>query len=454
MQPISDNVLLVNGLQISGLANSTGVGGGFFWAPLFNALLGFSVKASTAMSQPLVAGGSVGATLFSITMHHPKDRGKPLIDYDLATVLLPALMLGVSFGVFLNTTLPTLILASLLFVALILIAVRVLHQGIRRLKAERKAAAEPEPIQPEVKDKKDSGEQASSSINTEENKGHEAECVAGHSLSPSPAPSPSQRPGRLVALWRKMYKPEILPKIPILILFVVTGTYLGFQVGKGQYSHCDWQYAVLFSAEGLLMITLSASVLSYHYRRTSGQRNNTVNSHEGEMSGLGTEAAQSMAAGAENTMNRLSQSMVRLLIVWFVAIVIGLVATMLGLGGGVFMSPIMIEMGVYPQSAAATSTLIVLFSSLAAAITYGVTGRLNLSYVAVLTPLCMAGGFFGVFVLRWAIKRLRTASLITFVMGGLILVSAGLIAGFGLRESIVSVAQGNGLHVTNFCSGV
>lgn len=403
------------------------------------------------MSQPLVAGGSVGATLFSITMHHPKDRTKPLIDYDLATVLLPALMLGVTFGVLLNTTLPTLILASLLFVTLILIAARVLHQGIRRLQAERKAAAEPEPIETQGKDENDNGEQ-NIELSCQDAKGREAVCTAPQSASQSP----SLQSGKLVALWKKVYKPEILPKMPILILFVVTGTYLGFQVGKGQYGHCDWQYAVLFSFEGLLMIVLSASVLSYHYRRTFDRRNNAARSQDGESTSSSSvqHLNQSPASGTEDTMARLSRSVVRLLIVWFAAIVIGLVATMLGLGGGVFMSPIMIEMGVHPQSAAATSTLIVLFSSLAAAITYGVTGRLNLSYVAVLTPLCMAGGFFGVFVLRWAIRRLRTASLVTFVMAGIILLSAGLIAGFGLRESIISVVQGNGLHVTNFCSGV
>jgi len=37
--------------QVGALANAVGIGGGAFYVPLFNILLGFSLKGSTALSQ-------------------------------------------------------------------------------------------------------------------------------------------------------------------------------------------------------------------------------------------------------------------------------------------------------------------------------------------------------------------------------------------------------------------
>ena len=72
-----------------------GVGGGAIFVPLFQALVGFPLKESTALSQALIAAGSlvsVGLTLFSAS---PTDPCKPLIDFPLVVLLLPMLLVGV-----------------------------------------------------------------------------------------------------------------------------------------------------------------------------------------------------------------------------------------------------------------------------------------------------------------------------------------------------------------------
>ena len=72
---------------------------------------------------------------------------------------------------------------------------------------------------------------------------------------------------------------------------------------------------------------------------------------------------------------------------------------MVGLGGGVMMSPLLLELRVHPQAAAATSTFITLFASTTAAVTFGLEGRLNLEYMAlVCAHLRLMGGFLGVYV--------------------------------------------------------
>ncbi len=45
-----------------------------------------------------IAGGSLASLSFNLAQHHPWDPTRPLVDLDLAVVLTPALLLGVSVG--------------------------------------------------------------------------------------------------------------------------------------------------------------------------------------------------------------------------------------------------------------------------------------------------------------------------------------------------------------------
>ena len=108
--------------------------GGAFFVPLFNILLEFSelrapappmwflvnlyaclqcmpptrpnlaglprtgVKSATALSQAVIAGGAIAGVAVTLHKKHPYDPNATLIDFDLALMLLPVLLLGVSLG--------------------------------------------------------------------------------------------------------------------------------------------------------------------------------------------------------------------------------------------------------------------------------------------------------------------------------------------------------------------
>lgn len=56
------------------------------------------LKASTGLSQATIAGGSLASILVNLPQRHPWDPTRWLIDFDLALILTPALLLGVSAG--------------------------------------------------------------------------------------------------------------------------------------------------------------------------------------------------------------------------------------------------------------------------------------------------------------------------------------------------------------------
>lgn len=56
------------------------------------------LKGSTALSQSVVTGGALASFAYSSFKSHPEDQNQSLVDFDLALVLTPMLLLGITAG--------------------------------------------------------------------------------------------------------------------------------------------------------------------------------------------------------------------------------------------------------------------------------------------------------------------------------------------------------------------
>ena len=56
------------------------------------------VKGAIALSQAVIAGGAVAGVAATLHKKHPHDPSRPLMDFDIALMLLPFQLLGVSIG--------------------------------------------------------------------------------------------------------------------------------------------------------------------------------------------------------------------------------------------------------------------------------------------------------------------------------------------------------------------
>jgi len=126
---------------VGALGNAVGIGGGAFFVPLGEVLLGFSLKGATALSQAIITGGAMASVVLALPGRHPSDPGKPLIDYGTALMLTPVLLLGVSIGVLLNVLFPDWLLTFLLTTLLLWLTARISLKACRLFKAEKTAAA-------------------------------------------------------------------------------------------------------------------------------------------------------------------------------------------------------------------------------------------------------------------------------------------------------------------------
>ncbi|KAI9162051.1 hypothetical protein LWI28_023316 [Acer negundo] len=78
-----------------------GIGGGGIFIPMLNLIIGFDAKSSTALSKCMITGTAAATVISNLRQRHPT-LDMPVIDYDLALLMQPMLVLGISIGVSFN----------------------------------------------------------------------------------------------------------------------------------------------------------------------------------------------------------------------------------------------------------------------------------------------------------------------------------------------------------------
>lgn len=119
------------------------------------------------------------------------------------------------------------------------------------------------------------------------------------------------------------------------------------------------------------------------------------------------------------------------------AVIIGLVAGLVGLGGGEFMVPLLLEFGLMPRVASATSGFLILFATSSNIVHYAVADIMQpfLGYASAVIILAFFGAFAGLMIRDTKFMR-DNAFLLVYLLAGLLAVSGGLLAyrGFAMSE--------------------
>ena len=120
----------------------------------------------------------------------------------------------------------------------------------------------------------------------------------------------------------------------------------------------------------------------------------------------------------------------------------GIVAGLVGVGGGMLLGPLMLQMGVLPQvSAATTGTMILLTSSSASAL-FLAAGHSPLDYALAFGLVTTVGAYTGKRCVALLVQRFQCASLIVLVLGGLIAASVLAIGAAGTLDLLEKLEAG------------
>ena len=101
-----------------------GIAGGGVMIPIMLSLFKFDVQNAVAIHIISMAVGGAVRVVYSAWHPHPLRGDKGVqVDYGMASVLLPALILGANFGVIINIMLPELLVLALLIAVLLYITI-------------------------------------------------------------------------------------------------------------------------------------------------------------------------------------------------------------------------------------------------------------------------------------------------------------------------------------------
>ncbi|KAG5018763.1 hypothetical protein AAZX31_06G078400 [Glycine max] len=376
-----------------------GVGGGGIFVPMLSLIVGFDQKSSTAISKCMIMGAAVSTVYYNLKLRHPT-LNMPIIDYDLALLIQPMLMLGISIGVVFNVVFPDWIVTILLIVLFLGTSTKAFFKGIETWKKEtimKKEAAK-----------------------RQESNGSGAEVEYKPLPSGPNGANEKDTKEQEVTIIENVYWKEFG-----LLVFVWV-SFLALQIAKENYTTtCSTFYWVL----NLLQVPVSVGVTAYEAAALfSGRR---VIASTGEQ-------------GKDFTV-------LQLIIYCVFGVLAGVVGGMLGLGGGFVMGPLFLELGVPPQVSSATATFAMTFSSSMSVIEYYLLKRFPIPYALYFVLVATIAAFVGQHIVRKLIILFGRASLIIFILASTIFVSAVSLGGVGIVNMVHKIDNHEYMGFEDLC---
>ncbi|XP_031487415.1 sulfite exporter TauE/SafE family protein 3-like isoform X2 [Nymphaea colorata] len=395
---MSNNVKVALGTLIgffgAAFGSVGGVGGGGIFVPMLTLIIGFDAKSSTAISKCMIMGAAGSTVYYNLKLRHPT-LPLPIIDYDLALLFQPMLMLGISIGVAFNVVFAEWMVTVLLIFIFMVTSTKAFRKGVETWKKETKMKK--------------------LARATKENEGEKLES-GGNGMKTEGKDSGDES----LPLLENVYWKELL------ILIFVWIAFLSFQISKNYTRTCSTLYWVL----NFLQIPVAVGTTFFQ----------AVNLYKGR---------RTIASKGEEATDWKTHQLVLHCCFGTLA---GIVGGLLGLGGGFILVPLFLELGIPPQVASATATFVMTFSSSMSVVEYYLLNRIPVPYALYFIAVATAAAFVGQHVVRKLIIVLGRASIIIFILASTIFVSAISLGGVGISNMIHKIEKHEYMGFENLCS--
>ena len=416
------------------LANAGGVGGGGVFVPLLMLVVGLGGKWVIPVSNAMILAGAIPAVAINLCKRHPC-HNRPLLDVDIALLLVPATLGGTTPGVLLNVMFPEWLISALLVLLLSYTAHKTLAKGRsewrKEMDAKRRAEMEvrvgPESLAEEgaastsTKRAVDAGSSAETAVvvvAVGDGKISRVSLDGAPSSTTASAPSTTASAPSTAASAPSPREPLDLGVVGGLVLLwaaLFVAAYLrGGKSGAGSVSPVGirtcvgWYWALVFlpPAVGVLASRAAGSHLRAKRARL----------------------LESGAAGGGGCDLRVDTSAeVWRYVAW--AFGAGLGSGLLGIGGGMILGPLLLDLGVDPRVSAPVTHFMVLFTSSMTVIQFAVIGQLLAGHAAWYSSLCLLASVVSAVGLVAALKKYGLGgSVIILCLGFVIGLSAAMVA--------------------------
>ncbi|GMP31753.1 hypothetical protein CsSME_00005834 [Camellia sinensis var. sinensis] len=365
----------------------------FGWRLVVGSVVGFlgaALGSVGGVGGGMIMGAAGSTVYYNLRLRHPT-LDMPLIDYDLAMLFQPMLMLGISIGVAFNV-----IFADWMVTVLLIILFIALFKGIETWNKETMNKEAAKQLESESKQVDDSGEEY------------------------KPLPSgPAASADEVSLLYNIQWK-------ELGLLVFVWVAFLAVQIMKTYTVTCSVKYWIMNASQVpiAVSVTLYEAISLYKGTRVIASKGKEITNWKAHM----------------------------LFLYSCVGIIAGMVGGLLGLGGGFILGPLFLELGIPPQVASATSTFAMVFSSSMSVVQYYLLKRFPVPYAAYFVLVATISAFVGQHVVRRVIAILGRASIIIFILALTIFVSAISLGGVGIANMIEKLENHEYMGFENLCN--
>jgi uncharacterized membrane protein YfcA len=129
----------------------------------------------------------------------------------------------------------------------------------------------------------------------------------------------------------------------------------------------------------------------------------------------------------------------------------GVFASMIGFGGGLLLSPIMLDLNMPPETVAATSSLIHLMSASAAVINYSIAGMLLWQHALIFAAVALIGQFVGQTIVDYYVRKYRRPSIIAICICVMVLLASLMLVASGAIQVRKDIITKQHLEFKSFC---
>eukprot|EP01065_Artemidia_motanka_P029113 TRINITY_DN3506_c0_g1_i1.p1 TRINITY_DN3506_c0_g1~~TRINITY_DN3506_c0_g1_i1.p1 ORF type:complete len:573 (+),score=167.66 TRINITY_DN3506_c0_g1_i1:66-1721(+) len=416
------------------LAASAGIGGGGLFVPIYMLINGFIIEEAIPLSHATVMGNSVAQLLVNLPLRHDHrfvttDRRKPMIDYSVPLLLLPGQLGGNNLGVLFFPIFPPDLLIIISEMLLAFATIRVFEKGWKMFQAERLVREEIALIGGEDGDDDDvAGKKAPSSAGSRLSRAttmsvgaayiglpkdsqvlQEEQDLQGEVRRSAEDYYASLRPGEddeLMEAFREIEAKETsIPVQYIALMGAFWCVFAAAYVGMKEFGTCSAGYfGILIGLYPILLaVTFIGSRLVTKYNKRRDE--NHVQGPPGEVVWTNT----------------------KLVVGPLAAVGVGFIAGLLGLGGGELMAPLLLELGLLPKAASATSAYMIIWTTSSNMVHYAVGGDLATGYAICFCLLGFVGGGVGRFIAMKYTSKGRQSP-IAFALGSVLALSMILLA--------------------------
>ncbi|CAL9090469.1 unnamed protein product [Musa textilis] len=374
------------------VSSAGGVSGGSLFLPILNLVAGLDLKVATTYSAFMVTAGSSANVLHNVilTNHGPEGaKKKSLINYDIALLSQPSMLAGVSLGVICNIMFPEWLIVVLFAVFLACSTYRTCKAALRCWNAETQEM------------------ERSDGCGWEGNGGAEGANGGLEEALLGGAPE-----GRMMRFpWG-----DTVVLVMVWALFLLLHLLTGDEHGKGAMNlkPCGVAYWSITFSQVPLSIAFTLYVL--YEKKKKNRRPQDHQQEEGEdKAGIGMAALPMFVFPSA-------------------ALLAGALSGLFGIGGGLLLNPVLLQIGIAPQTAAATSTFMVMFSASMTALQYTILGMTGISRASAYAALCFVASATGLVVMKRIIVKSGRVSLIVFTVTAVMALSATTVVCYGTAD--------------------